>query len=144
MSHYPDSSFLVSCYVADPNTPQAKSYLSKMSAPLIFTALHVLEVRNAFQLGVFRRLFTSADALAARANLDQDLRSGRLIKATVKWPIAFRVAARLSERYSITTGTRSLDILHVATAKTMRAERFVSFDGRQRSLAAAAGLIVEP
>ncbi len=42
MSHYADSSFLVSCYVADANTEQAKAYLSANNIPLIFTALYAL------------------------------------------------------------------------------------------------------
>ena len=52
MSHYADSSFLVSCYVTDAHTAQAKAYLSAHSVPLLFTALRDLEVRNALKLGV--------------------------------------------------------------------------------------------
>ena len=128
----------------DVHTPQAQSYLSRTVAPLTFTSLHALEVRNAFKLGVFRGLFSNADATAAWANLERDLRSGRLARSTVNWPIAFRVAARLSEIHSAVMGTRSLDILHVAAAKALRSVEFVSFDARQRKLAAAAGLIVAP
>ena len=65
MSYYADSSFLVSCYISDANTPQAKAYLLSNGPPLIFTALHALEVRNAFKLGVFRGLFAVPDATAA-------------------------------------------------------------------------------
>ncbi len=144
MSHYADSSFLVSCYVVDANTAQANAWLSRANTPLVFTALHALEVRNAFQLGVFRGLFSAADAAAAWANLEKDLRSGRLMKTAVKWPVALRIAARLSERYSAVIGTRSLDILHVAAAQAVRATELVSFDARQRALAAAVGLSVAP
>jgi predicted nucleic acid-binding protein len=56
---------------------------------------------------------------------------------------AFRLAARLSEQHSATVGSRSFDILHVAVAKCLRAKTFVSFDRRQRTLAAAVGLTVE-
>ena len=144
MTHYADSSFLVSCYLLDANTSLAKAYLSGMSAPLPWTALHALEVRNAFELGLFRGLLTTADVAAAWANLESDLRSARLVQATVKWPAAFRRASLLSERHSATTGTRSLDILHVAAAKSVRAVEFISFDGRQRTLANATGLTVAP
>jgi predicted nucleic acid-binding protein len=144
MSHYADSSFLVSCYVVDANTAQANAWLSRASVSLVFTALHALEVRNAFQLGVFRGLFSAADAAAAWANLEKDLRSGRLMKTAVKWPVALRIAARLSERHSAVIGTRSLDILHVAAAQAVRATELVSFDTRQRALAAAVGLSVAP
>jgi hypothetical protein len=70
MIHYADSSFLVSCYVLDANTPLAKAYLSRTRAPLAWTALHALEVRNAFELGLFRGLLTKADVAAAWLNLE--------------------------------------------------------------------------
>ena len=66
----------------------------------------------------------------------------------MRWPLAFRLAARFSEGHSAAVGARSLDIsldiLHVAAAKALRAVEFVSFDGRQRTLAAAVGLRVAP
>lgn len=143
MASYADSSFLVSCYVADANAAQARAYLTRTGTPLIFTSLHALEVRNAFELGVFRGLFAAPEARAAAKNLADDLRSARLVATSVNWPAAFRLAARFSEQHSATTGNRSLDILHVAAAKSLRATAFVSFDGRQRKLAAAVGLSVE-
>jgi predicted nucleic acid-binding protein len=144
MDHYADSSFLVSCYIVDANTASVKAWLIRTGAQLAFTALHVLEVRNAFKLGVFRGLFSAADATAAWSNLQTDVRSGRLVKTVVKWPVALRVAVRLSERHTAATGTRSLDILHVAAARTLRVTEMVSFDNRQRSLALLAGLRAVP
>ncbi len=144
MSHYADSSFLVSCYVADANTGQAKAYLSVNNVPLIFTALHGLEVRNALQLGVFRGLISAVDATAAWANLQSDLKSGRLVRTAVKWPVAFRVAAGLSERHTSITGTRSLDVLHVAVARVLRVAEFITFDARQRALVATLSMKVAP
>ena len=111
---------------------------------MAFTALHALEVRNAFKLGVFRGLFTTTDAASAWSNLETDLRSGRLVRTAVKWPVAFRVAAHLSERHSVKLGTRSLDILHIVSAKAIRAAELLSFDVRQRSLAQLVGLVVAP
>ena len=144
MSQYADSSFLVSCYVVDANTPRAKRILFRIRAPLAFTDLHALEVQNALQLGISRGHLSAAEAAAARANLQRDLRSGRLVRTAMKWPVTFRFAARLSDRHSATVGTRSLDILHVAAAKALRATEFVSFDARQRTMAGAVGLKVAP
>jgi predicted nucleic acid-binding protein len=144
MSHYADSSFLASCYLIDANTPRAKAYLLGTGLPLVFTALQSLEVRNAFQLGVFRRMFSASDAASARSNLHRDLQRGRLIRKTVKWALAFRIASHLSERHSSLTGIRSLDVLHVGLAKSLRAKTLVSFDERQRKLAAAVGMKVAP
>ena len=97
MNHYADSSFLVSCYLIDATTPQANSFLSRTAAPLAWTTLHALKVRNAFELGVFRGLLTTADAKAAWASLENDLRTARLPRTTVKWPAALRLC-RPAER----------------------------------------------
>ena len=134
---------MVSCYVADANAAQAKVYLARTGAPLIFTSLHELEVRNAFELGVFRGHFTAVEARAAAKNLADDLRAARLVEMSVNWSAAFRLAARYSKQHSAKAGTRSLDILHVAVAKLLRATTFVSFDVRQRVLATKVGLTVE-
>ena len=83
---------------------------------------------------------TDDQAKAAAAAIDEDLRSGRLVRTTVKWPFAFRATLRLSGRHSAKTGRRSLDILHVASARALRMKEFATFDSRQRTLAAAAGL----
>lgn len=119
-------------------------YLVDTGAALVFTPLHVLEVRNAFNLGIFRKLLATAEAAAAWRNVEKDLRSGRLVRVPVKWPSVLRLGARLSEQHSSVHGTRSLDIVHVATAKLLRVEEFVSFDSRQRALASAIGLKVGP
>ena len=140
MRLYADSSFLVSCYLLDANTAQARMYLSRRPVSLIVTALHELEVRNALQLGVFRGVLTPTEAKAATVNINADLRAGRLVKTVVRWPAVFRIASRLSEQHVARTGTRSLDILHVAAAKALRLHEFASFDARQRALATAIGL----
>lgn len=128
----------------DTNTPRANEYLVRTRTTLAFTPLHFLEIRNAFKLGIFRNLLTTTEATTAWKNLQKDLHDGRLTSTNVKWPSVFRLAARLSEQHSATHGTRSLDILHVAAAKTMRITDFVSFDARQRALALDVGMKVAP
>jgi predicted nucleic acid-binding protein len=54
------------------------------------------------------------------------------------------VAEELSAAHTETLGTRAADILHVATAAALGATLFLSFDTRQKALAAAAGLRVMP
>ena len=87
MRHYADSSFLASCYLLDANSSNAKTYLTRTGAVLPFTALHQLEVRNAFELGVFRGLVARTDVTAAWNNLKADVRAGRLVRISVKWPL---------------------------------------------------------
>ena len=144
MLRYADSSFLVSCYVSNANAAQARTWLTHSGAHFYFTALHELEMRNALRLGVFRGLYTTVEANLAWSNITSDLRSGRLVKTRANWKLALWIAQRLSNRHSSILGTRSLDVLHIAVAKTLRVTEFVSFDNRQRALASAEGISVAP
>jgi hypothetical protein len=75
-------------------------------------------------------MYGAAEANAAWANVEADLRMGRLVKTAINWRLALRIAARLSDRHSAVVGSRSLDILHIAAAKTLHATEFISFDNR--------------
>jgi hypothetical protein len=93
-----------------------------------FTLLHTAEVRNALNLGVFRLAFSATEAAAAWSNVEQDLRGGRLANRQLRWAMVFRRAVDLSDQYSVSAGTRSLALLHVAAAIQIKAREFVSFD----------------
>jgi predicted nucleic acid-binding protein len=53
---------------------------------------------------------------------------------------AFDVCPQLARRYAAKLGLRTLDTLHVASALELKAERFWTFDDRQKKLARAVGL----
>lgn len=141
---YADASFLVSLYIPDNNSSRAKVAVASISEAIPFTALHALEVRNAFELGVFRQHFNQAAAQKAWSDLQIDLQSRRLIHGAVNWPTAFRFARWVSRRKTATLGVRSMDILHVACARLLNSTEFFSFDMRQRTLAATLGMHAKP
>jgi hypothetical protein len=62
----------------------------------------------------------------------------------VDWTEVHRIAERLSAARTKTEGHRALDILHVATARVLQAQEFLTFDERQSKLAQAEGLKVKP
>jgi predicted nucleic acid-binding protein len=144
MGLYADSSVLVSYFVTDANSAHAQTLIHAATAPLVFTGLHRLELRNALALGVFRQLLTPAQSAAAWSDLQRDVRAARLLPTAVNWVPVFRVADQLAAAHSATIGCRSLDILHVASAQKLAATEFLSFDQRQRALARAVGLTVKP
>jgi hypothetical protein len=57
-----------------------------------------------------------------------------------EWRAALNRAAELSRQYSRTLGTRTLDVLHVASALELGVRTFITFDIRQQNLVKAAGL----
>ena len=140
MSTYADTSFLVSLYIADANSASAAALMR--SQPAVFlTSLGELELINALELALFRRQFRTTAIRAGQAAFREDFARG--VYSLQPLPTAaFELAARIARRRSSRLGTRTLDILHVASALLLRAERFLTFDARQRQLARAEGLAI--
>ena len=135
---------LVSYYVNDANSARAQVLIHATPGALAFTGLHRLEMRNALELGVFRRLLTAAQARATWKSIEQDFQAARLFPTPVNWVPVFRTAAQWVVRHTASVGCRSLDVLHVAAARKLAATEFLSSDGRQRSLAQLLGFVVKP
>jgi predicted nucleic acid-binding protein len=141
MNAYPDTSFLFSLYLRDSNTPPALTLAKSLKPVFVVSPLHELELNNAIELAVFRKAITAAQALAARKDFDQDVAHWTLHPLPID---IFARAANLARHHTARYGTRSLYILHVATALAIGAEALLTFDRRQRRLAKAEGLRVLP
>ena len=75
-------------------------------------------------------------------DLQIDLNSGILSTIPVDWSAVHQRAEALSSAHTLTSGHRLADILHVATALHLGVTEFLTFDGNQKKLAEAEGLIV--
>jgi hypothetical protein len=89
---------------------------------------------------VFRRDITETEGNGALSDLDSDVTQGRLFLADVPWRQALDRAADLSRAHTPALGTRTLDVLHVASAVVLECRTFVTYDDRQAALAKAVGL----
>jgi predicted nucleic acid-binding protein len=140
MTTYADTGFLCSLYAPDAHTRPAAARMKQQAMPLPVTWLHNLEFRNALRLRVFRGEITLTQREASLNALLADTASGVLAHAAPPLPDLTVEAERLSILHSETLGTRTLDILHVAAALVLGCVEFLTFDHRQRALAAAVGL----
>lgn len=121
------------------------AWRAKQSGPLPVTLHGRVELINGLALAAHRRLITDAIYRTALAALDEDFETGRYRSADLLWRSALKRAGELSRQHTCAFGTRSLDVLHVASALELGLRRFVSFDERQQKLAQAAGLrVVRP
>ncbi len=141
MTAYIDSSFLVSLYSSDLNSQGAVKAIQAATADLIITTLGELEVVNAFGLRVFRKEISTAQSEASLRDFEKDLRAGVFRLHQVPEP-AFDRARQFSRQTTPKLGTRTADLLHVAAAVELGAERLYSFDKSQRKLAQTVGLKV--
>ena len=140
MNAYADTGFICSLHAPDAHSARVMAWLKRQRQPLPFTGLHRLEFRNALRLRVFRKEITPEQRELSIQAMLSDLAANVFGHAEPSWPEVLMEAERLSAGHSENLGTRSLDILHVASALVLGAEQFVTFDTRQGVLAAAAGL----
>ncbi len=144
MVAYADTGLLVSLYLAETTSQAADAALGPNRQPLPVIPLGMLEMRNAFNLAVKSQRITPAERDALWQDVEADLASGFLVPTTVSAADLHTKARELSDRYSPTVGTRSLDLLHVAAATLLKADTFFSFDERQRQAAKGEGMTVKP
>ena len=140
MTAYADSGFLCSLYAPDAHTSRVLIWMQRHREPLPCAGLHRLEFRNALRLRIFRKELTPPQRESAIQAMLSDLAAGVFTYVEPAWPEVLLEAERLSAAHSETLGTRSLDILHVASALVLGARDFLTFDARQGALASAVGL----
>ena len=139
-----DTSFLFSLFGQDAHTPAAQRWAEQAQIPLTVTALARYELANAFRFAAFRKVISQADALASLAAFKADLKSGHVHEASCDLAAIVAEASRLSELHTLSGGHRSFDVLHVATARLLKATTFLSFDANQRKLATTLRLNIGP
>jgi predicted nucleic acid-binding protein len=100
------------------------------------------ELVSSFHLAVHRKYVDRETAFAGAADLEADLREGRLTLVDALWRKTLDLTADLSARHTPRTGTRTLDVLHVATAIVLETTHFATYDKRQAKLAKEVGLRV--
>lgn len=144
MVAYADTSFILSLYTADANHQAAVDLVGREQSALPFTPIQRHEVRNAIRLQVFRQDMTEGQRAAVLRDIDADVQDGFLVDTGLAWPVVFTEAELLSAAHTEKLGVRGMDVLHVAVARAIGAQDFLTFDARQRALAAAAGMTVKP
>jgi hypothetical protein len=129
-------------YLHDDRSAGFCAWRRRLGGCLPVTRFGRAEVVNSIHLAVHRHEIDDRLARAAIADFDTDVHEGRLAVLDVLWRRTLDLAAELSMQHTAVLGTRTLDVLHVASAVILEATRFVSYDDRQRALAKAVGLRV--
>jgi predicted nucleic acid-binding protein len=142
LSAYADTSFLVSLYILDANSEAAAARMARVRLPVFMTQVGELELSNALSLRLFRKELVPSQVKAARALIAADIEQ-RVIQVKPLSGVVFERAKQISRKWTPRLGTRSLDVLHVASALLLRSDAFYTFDRAQARLAATEGLTVK-
>ena len=145
MKAYADSSFIVALYIPQESSGDAIRFMQRYERALPFTPWHRLEARNAIRIAVFKKLIESFQAKAQLKQMEVDLREATLLThEPLDWVDVLRQAEKLGATHNERVGCRSSDLFHVASARKLGCDVFLTFDGKQTSMAKAAGLTVKP
>lgn len=144
MKGYADTGFIASLYLEETTSEAAETALAAHGEPLPLIPLAMLEFRNTLNLAIVRGRMSEAERDAAWLRFQAHLAAGTYAETPIPATELHAKARELSDRYTPTLATRSLDLLHVAAAVLLGAKVFYSFDERQRKAAAGEGLKVKP
>ena len=140
---YVDTSVIMKLYIREELSREASDWLRKNDEAIPLTPFHDLEFTNAVNLKLFRKEMTAAEAGIVFEKFNEHELEGIYHRPSINWPDVFLRGVNLSKVHTPGIGSRSLDIVHVALALSMGANRFFTFDARQSRLALAGGLRVE-
>ena len=140
---YVDTSVIVKLYIKEEYSRDASVWLKKNNEAIPLTSFHELELINTIQLKQFRSEITLDEARLIMSRFEEHEISGIYYRPQLNWSAIFIHAIDLSKKHSSSIGSRPLDILHVASALSISADRFLTVDDRQTRLAALSGMKIE-
>ncbi len=140
---YVDTSVLVKLYIKEEYSRDTSNWIRENNEALPLTSFHELELINAIHLKQFRAEITLAETRLILSRFEEHEKSGIYYRPQLDWSAVFIHAIELSKKHSAGIGSRSLDILHVASALSINADRLLTLDDRQTRLAELAGLKIE-
>ena len=148
MRCFTDTSFLCALYREQDNTERADAFMEAFNGEIIVSSLVLWEFRQSTRFQVYRyqcdktKGFSKSEAERMLGVLAANVKAGGLTLATVEWPDVHSIAETLSATHTMKGGHRAMDIIHLSTTKHLGLKRFLTFDGNQKTLAEAEGLVV--
>ena len=146
MSVYADTSFVISWFIPDANHTAAIARIQSVrgAARLPWTPWNALEFNNAARALCGRGVLPPTTLQVLTGQIRSAVSADDLVPARLPAYRWWQEAERLSKAHTRQLNVRTLDLLHVAAARTLGVREFWTFDTRQGELARAAGLRVGP
>ncbi len=137
---YLDSSALRHLYVHGSRSVAMSAWRFRHRGALPLTRFGKAEVFNSILGAAFRGDLSEELAQRSLAAFEADFNSDGLRLVDPPWRAALDRTSELSRLHTAKLGTRTLDVLHVASALELGARTFLTYDARQAALAKAVGL----
>lgn len=140
---YLDTSALLKLYIREPGSEEVQARIAAQDQPLPVWEIQEMELTNALRLKAYWKDITADQAEAQLTLFHERRQRGLYVFPELRRGALMDTFRRLSAE-TPRLGCRTMDILHVACAVQLRADEFLTFDQRQRTLALHAGLSAPP
>lgn len=139
---YLDTGLVVKLIVAEPLSDRVRGFLQRRAVAVAYTRLIEIETVNTLHAKRFRKKITPSQLKHCLALIEGLLAEGRFFRPPLSLDDVAMEALRGLPAITGATGCRTLDLMHVASAKRLGWREFVSGDQWQLRAAAKAGLKV--
>ena len=140
---YIDTSVIVKLYIKEKYSHSVSEWVKKNNESIPLTSFIELEFTNALKLKQFRNEINRDDFHNIILKFQDHEKIGIYYRPPMDWIGVFAHAFDLSKKYTGDIGSRSLDILHVASALFLNTDKILTFDERQAQLASKVGFKLE-
>jgi predicted nucleic acid-binding protein len=138
---YLDTSAFIKLYLHEDGSAEVHQLVTAQHDPLPVPSVLELEFCNALRFKVYLGEIDSQEIDRLMSSYRERRRSGLYFTPHLDPITLHEMALQMTLRTPL-IGCRSLDILHVAAARLLEAERFITADRRQASLAESESLSV--
>lgn len=139
---YFDTGLVLKLVVKEPLSELVLDFVSSRKLVVPYTGFVELECANAIAAKVYRGEFDPGQSSAAQGLIGDFLRQGLFARIPLDMSAVVRDTVELVARSTSSTGCRTLDLLHIASALALGAEVFATGDSRQAKAARVCGLEV--
>jgi len=139
---YLDTGLVVKLIVEEPLSERVRTFLRHRAVAVAYTRLIEVETINTLHAKRFRKQISSAQLKQCLALIEELLNEGRFFRPSLSLDDVVLETLRQLPAITTATGCRTLDLMHVASAKILGWREFVSSDQRQLEAAEKAGLAI--
>lgn len=125
--------------VEEPLSARVRSFVEERRVPVPFSRLMEMEIENALHALRFREAITEKELRGARSLVGDLIARGRFLPVDLSLDRIAQETLSLAHLVTAKTGCRTLDLMHVAAARLLRADEFASTDRRQIHAAEISG-----
>ena len=140
---YFDTGLVLKLVVKEPLSGAVLDFVSSRKFVVPYTAFVELECTNAIAAKVYRGEFDSSQSATTHEMIRDFLRQGLFMKVPLDMSVVVQDTLMLVARATASTGCRTLDLIHIASALSCGAGMFATSDFRQAKAARICGLEVE-